>query len=122
MSVDEFLEREKIRIMKRELEFKPIYRLTKPEEVVVIDATGSREWRRVKTRYGERVVIPIIVDEKEYVLMLNPETKMYAKLIKTLIEYRYREKNADYIKVKFTRNGRKTYDVELIEDDRGKRK
>ena len=49
---------------------------------VVLDT--SKEWRRVNTRFGERVAIPVIYDNQEYVIMANPNGLLYRQLIEQL--------------------------------------
>jgi len=49
---------------------------------LVLDTT--REWRRVNTRFGERVAIPVICDNQEYVIMANPNGLLYRSLVEQL--------------------------------------
>jgi hypothetical protein len=49
---------------------------------LVLDST--KEWRRVNTRFGERVAIPVIHDNQEYVIMANPNGLLYRSLVEQL--------------------------------------
>jgi len=49
---------------------------------LVLDST--REWRRVNTRFGERVAIPVIYESQEYVIMANPNGLLYRSLVEQL--------------------------------------
>jgi len=49
---------------------------------LILDST--REWRRVNTRFGERVAIPVIYDNQEYVVMANPNGLLYRSLVEQL--------------------------------------
>ena len=49
---------------------------------LLLDST--REWRRVNTRFGERVAIPVFYEGQEYVVMANPNGVLYRSLVEQL--------------------------------------
>jgi len=55
------------------------------------------EWKRINTRYGERVVIPVVYENSEYVLMLNPAGAVYKAIIEQLAK-KLRETGGEKIK------------------------
>jgi len=61
----------------------PILRIEEGKVYDVILDT-SKEWRRVNTRFGERVAIPVIYEGQEYVIMANPNGLLYRQLIEQL--------------------------------------
>lgn len=44
----------------------------------------SKSWNRVTTRFGERVAIPVIYEDQEYVWMVNPNGSAYRQLVEGL--------------------------------------
>jgi len=44
----------------------------------------SKSWSRVNTRFGERVAIPVIYEDQEYVWMVNPNGSAYRQLVEGL--------------------------------------
>ena len=62
---------------------------------LVIDPNA--EWKRINTRYGERVVIPVKYENNEYVLMLNPVGSVYKAIIEQLAK-KLREAGGEKIK------------------------
>lgn len=116
-SIIDFINEEYMRIIEEEKQRKPAYKL-KDEDVIGIDVSGLRQWRKVRTRFGDRVIIPIVKDNNEYSLFVNPNSQLYRKLVKIIAEVMTKNKTASMVKVKVSRirAGLKTvYDVELLE-------
>jgi hypothetical protein len=76
-------EQERLKEYARQKFGAPILRV---EEGKVYDLTldSSKEWRRVNTRFGERVAIPVIYEGQEYVVMANPNGLLYRSLVEQL--------------------------------------
>lgn len=109
-----FIETEYYRILKEQ---KPIYRITDGEHVFTVSL--MEPWRIVRTRFGERICIPIVHDGNEYVIMINRESRFYRSLITTIYEYRRTDPDANGVKVRVVREtvrGRPSYTVSLVED------
>jgi hypothetical protein len=71
------------RILQEQKERKPVLRLIEGENVVTIQL--GEKWRKVKTRYGERIAIPAIDKyNNQVVLLLSERSKLYAQLIREL--------------------------------------
>ena len=81
----DFIEKEyeRVQIYQKERFGAPILRIEEGKVYDLILDT-SREWRRVNTRFGERVAIPIIYDNQEYVIMANPNGFLYRSLVEQL--------------------------------------
>jgi hypothetical protein len=81
----EFIEREHQRLQEfQKQKFgAPILRI---EEGKVYDLVLdiSEQWKMTTTRFGERVVIPVIFENQKYVLMLNPVGSVYRQIIEQL--------------------------------------
>jgi hypothetical protein len=81
----EFIEREHQRIQEfQKQKFgAPILRI---EEGKVYDLVLdiSEQWKMTTTRFGERVVIPVVFENNKYVLMLNPVGSVYRQIIEQL--------------------------------------
>jgi len=84
-NIFEFVEKEYERITQEQKQRfgAPILRI---EDNKVYDLTidPNVEWKRINTRYGERVVIPVVYENSEYVLMLNPAGSVYKTIIEQL--------------------------------------
>jgi hypothetical protein len=76
-------EHERLREYARQRFGAPILRIEEGKVYDLILDT-SREWRRVNTRFGERVAIPVLYDSQEYVLMANPNGLLYRSLVEQL--------------------------------------
>jgi len=76
-------EQERLKEYARQKFGAPILRV---EEGKVYDLMldSTKEWRRVNTRFGERVAIPVIHDNQEYVIMANPNGLLYRSLVEQL--------------------------------------
>ena len=76
-------EQERLREYAKQKFGAPILRV---EEGKVYDLllNSTREWRMVNTRFGERVAIPVIYDNQEYVIMANPNGLLYRSLVEQL--------------------------------------
>ena len=85
LTIEDFIyqEYERLREQAKQRYGAPILRI---EEGKVYDVTldTTKEWRRVNTRFGERVAIPVIYDNQEYVIMANPNGLLYRSLIEQL--------------------------------------
>ena len=94
----EFIEREHQRIQEfQKQKFgAPILRI---EENKVYDLVldVSEQWRMATTRFGERVVIPVIFENQKYVLMLNPAGAVYRQIIEQLAK-KVKETGSEKIK------------------------
>jgi hypothetical protein len=44
----------------------------------------NKSWNRVSTRFGERVAIPVVYEDQEYVWMVNPNGSAYRQLVEGL--------------------------------------
>jgi ADP-heptose:LPS heptosyltransferase len=44
----------------------------------------NKSWSRITTRFGERVAIPVIYEDQEYVWMVNPNGSAYRQLVEGL--------------------------------------
>lgn len=91
---------------------------------LVIDINA--EWKRINTRYGERVVIPVMYENSEYVLMLNPAGSVYRAIIEQLAK-KLRETGGGKIKAIHLmlkrQDGRYTVFVDVeVETEQPKRK
>jgi hypothetical protein len=54
--------------------------------IYLLELDVKTEFKRIKTRYGERVVIPVIHNGEPRVLMVNPSGKLYRMLIEQISE------------------------------------
>jgi hypothetical protein len=81
----EFIEREHQRLQEfQKQKFgAPILRI---EEGKVYDLILdiSEQWKMTTTRFGERVIVPVIFENQKYVLMLNPVGSVYRQIIEQL--------------------------------------
>jgi hypothetical protein len=81
----EFIEREHQRIQEfQKQKFgAPILRI---EEGKVYDLILdiSEQWKMTTTRFGERVIVPVVFENQKYVLMLNPVGSVYRQIIEQL--------------------------------------
>jgi len=97
-NIFEFVEKEYERITQEQKQRfgAPILRI---EDNKVYDLTidPNVEWKRINTRYGERVVIPVVYENSEYVLMLNPAGSVYKTIIEQLAK-KLRETGGEKIK------------------------
>jgi len=57
----------------------------------------SDKWKTITTRFGERIVIPVIYENQKYVLMLNPNGSIYRQIIDQLAR-KLRESGNDKVK------------------------
>ncbi len=104
-------------VLENEMLSKDVYTIGEGEHIITIDF-GSK-WDKVKTRYGERVKIPVIVQSKEYVLLLNERGKLFKQLVK-VIGQAINSKGADpslvTVKVVKTGKGMKAvFDVSILD-------
>jgi len=94
----EFIEREHQRLQEfQKQKFgAPILRI---EEGKVYDLVLdiSEQWKMITTRFGERVVIPVIFENQKYVLMLNPVGSVYRQIIEQLAK-KVKETGSDKVK------------------------
>jgi hypothetical protein len=76
-------EQERLREYAKQKFGAPILRV---EEGKVYDLIldSAKEWRRVNTRFGERVAIPVVYEGQEYVVMANPNGLLYRSLVEQL--------------------------------------
>jgi hypothetical protein len=51
-----------------------------------VELSASAEFKRVNTRFGERVVIPVIYNNEPRVLMVNPNGRLYRMIIEGILE------------------------------------
>lgn len=123
----EFVEKEYERITQEQRQKfgAPILRIEDGKVYDLIIDPGV-QWRRIETRYGERIVIPVIYENNEYVLMLNPFGSVYKAIIEQLAK-KLRETGGEKIKtihIMLKReNGRYTVFVDVeTETERQKRK
>ena len=81
----EFLEREKQRLFEEQrARFgAPILRLEEGK-VYALSLDINKEWRKVTTRFGERIAIPVVYENNEYVLMVNPSGSLYRSIVEQL--------------------------------------
>jgi hypothetical protein len=104
-------------VLENEMLNKEVYTITEGEHIITIDFTSK--WDKVKTRYGERVKIPIIVQSKEYVLLLNERGKLFKQLVKTIgQEMNNRGADPSLVTVKVVKSGKgvkATYEVNIID-------
>ena len=52
--------------------------------IYVLELPVNAEFRRINTRYGERVVIPVTYNNEPRVLMVNPNGKLYRMIIEEI--------------------------------------
>jgi len=94
----EFIEREHQRIQEfQKQKFgAPILRI---EEGKVYDLVLdiNDQWKIIATRFGERVIVPVIFENQKYVLMLNPVGSVYRQIIEQLAK-KVKETGAEKIK------------------------
>jgi hypothetical protein len=94
----DFIEREYQRLQETQKQKfgAPILRI---EEGKVYDLLldTSEQWRMVTTRFGERVVIPVIFENQKYVLMLNPAGSAYRQIVEQLAK-KLKETGSEKIK------------------------
>jgi hypothetical protein len=78
-----YQEHERLREYARQRFGAPILRVEEGKVYdLVLDST--KEWRRVSTRFGERVAIPVVHEGQEYVVMANPNGLLYRSLVEQL--------------------------------------
>ncbi len=71
------------RILEQQKDRKPLLRLIEGDNILTIPL--NEKWRKVKTRYGERIAIPVIDKyNNQLLLMVSERSKLYAQLIKEL--------------------------------------
>ncbi|MEM4913802.1 MAG: hypothetical protein QW579_06325 [Desulfurococcaceae archaeon] len=112
-----FIYEEYRRIIEEEKQRKPPYKL-RDEDTITVDISGLRPWRRVRTKFGDRVIVPIYRDNNEFSLFINPNSQLYRKLVKLSVDVLSKNKTASLMTVKVVRSriGLKvTYDIELLE-------
>jgi hypothetical protein len=94
----EFIEREhqKLQEFQKQKFGAPILRI---EEGKVYDLVLdiSEQWKMITTRFGERVVIPVVFENQKYVLMLNPVGSVYRQIIEQLAK-KVKETGSENIK------------------------
>ena len=57
----------------------------------------NKNWSRVNTRFGERVAIPVIYEDQEYIWMVNPNGSAYRQLVDGLAR-KLRESSGSKVK------------------------
>jgi len=57
----------------------------------------SKNWSRINTRFGERVAIPVIYEDQEYLWMVNPNGSAYRQLVEELAR-KLKESNGNKVK------------------------
>lgn len=57
----------------------------------------NKSWSRVNTRFGERIAIPVIYEDQEYVWMVNPNGSAYRQLVEGLAR-KLRESGSNKVK------------------------
>jgi hypothetical protein len=76
-------EQERLREYARQRFGAPILRVEEGKVYdLILDST--KEWRRVSTRFGESVAIPVVYEGQEYVVMANPNGLLYRSLVEQL--------------------------------------
>ena len=78
-----YQEHERLREYARQRFGAPILRIEEGKVYDLILDT-AKEWRRVNTRFGERVAIPVVYENQEYVVMANPNGLLYRSLVEQL--------------------------------------
>lgn len=89
-------EYERVKEYQRERFGAPILRVEEGKVYELILDT-SKEWRRVNTRFGERIAIPVIYENQEYVVMANPNGFLYRQLVEQLTK-KVKESGSERIK------------------------
>ena len=98
MSLFDFIEREEEKLKKKAVERLggEILRV-EPGLLYIVEIMPNIEIKTINTKHGERVVIPLIYENKNYVLLLNPYGKTYRQLIKSLSDAVKSVKHREYI-------------------------
>ena len=78
-----------------------------PGQTYVIELRNEN-WRRVTTRFGERIVIPILHNNEPKVLMLNPRGRLYRMLVEELAKLADRKPERVVVTIKREGVGRLT--------------
>jgi len=87
----------------------------------------NKSWNRVNTRFGERIAIPVIYEDQEYVWMVNPNGSAYRQLVEGLAR-KLRESGGNKVKearLLVKKVGNKysvSVDVEFEKTENGSRK
>lgn len=98
INIFEFVEKEYERITQEQKQRfgAPILRIEE-QKVYDLVVDPNAEWKRINTKYGERVVIPVVYEGSEYVLMMNPNGSVYRTIIEQLAK-KLRETGGEKIK------------------------
>jgi len=71
------------RVLEQQKDRKPLMRLVEGDNILTIPL--NEKWRKVQTKYGERIAIPVIDKyNNQVVLMISERSKLYAQLVKEL--------------------------------------
>lgn len=123
----EFVEKEYERIKEEQRQkfSAPILRI-EDNKVYDLIIDINAQWKRINTKFGERVVIPVSYENSEYVLMLNPAGSVYRAIIEQLAK-KLRETGSGKVKAIHImlkrQNGRYTVFVDVeAETEQPKRK
>jgi hypothetical protein len=71
------------RILQEQKDRRPLLKLVEGDNILTIPL--NEKWKKVQTKYGERIVIPVVDKyNNQVVLMVSERSKLYAQLIKEL--------------------------------------
>ena len=62
-------------------------------DMVVVEMDANAVFKRVNTRFGERVVIPVRCEGESKVLMLNPSGRLYRLILQEILNASRKVKN-----------------------------
>lgn len=95
-----------------------------PGQTYVVELRNE-SWRRITTRFGERIVIPVVYGGENRVLMINPRSRLYRMLVEELARLADRKPERVVITIKREGFGRLTsYTVktEPVEEAKSRKK
>ncbi len=95
-----------------------------PGQTYVVELRNE-SWRRITTRFGERIVIPVVYGGENRVLMINPRGRLYRMLVEELARIADRKPERVVITIKregFGRLTNYTVKAEPVEEAKSKKK
>jgi hypothetical protein len=124
VDVVEYIRQEYERIIREDVNKADILRLDQGENIVTIFL--SENWRKINTKYGEKIAIPVYDKRGEKkVLLVGQKSRLYKALIKALAESVKRDgEDLESVVLSIYKVGsglKASYDVKVVEEHRRKK-
>jgi hypothetical protein len=124
VDVVEYIKQEYERIVREDVNRADILRLDQGENIITIFM--NEPWRRINTKYGERVAIPVFDKRGEKkIILTGQKSRLYRAIIKALAESVKRDgEDLESVVLSIYKVGsglKASYDVKIVEEHRRKK-